>query len=296
MLDANRADLPGCGGLPFQTIDPEHQDRLRSLYCNWLYKLMSAMKGKRDVAPEWINGDTGFLHFYRALAPSWFPGAQLSRRRRDPSTGEIVEVDGNLPYSPGTCEWATPEENFRDRQGNLENDLNHYRVESDWVTVNQVAAACGISPTVARARLRNGWNRWDDLLLPEGSRRKTHRVQRRYYLISGIDKPMSLGELYRYAETEHLPVTYKTISTRLESGVRDADALFSPTKKNYCRNTGRRYDIEGEQLTAHEIRQRVPERVRHLVGSRLSRGCRTWEGLRRTPREGRSQYRSTRGD
>lgn len=281
MRDSNRSDLPGCVDTALESLDPDRPDRVHALYCNWVHKFLGLSTGKRDMAPDWVDPLAGFKAFYRDLSPTWFPGAQLARRRRD-SSGEVVEVDGLLPYGPGTCEWVTPEENQADlRRASSSSRLRTWCVEGDIVTTADVAETCGISMSLAYARLLNGWDTWDALAKPKGAR-KPRSVAVRKYRIAGLEGVWTAGDLYRLAASYGLG--YKTISARLERGVRDAAPLFAPQQNVGNRlGTGRQYLVDGRLYTTAELREILPPEVHHLLYSRLHLGWDTLEDLARDP-------------
>lgn len=264
----------GCAGLRLDDIDSENPSRCTALYRVWLWKHLGMAKGTRDLCPEWADPEVGFLRFYACLAPSWFAGAVLARRYRDSRTGDVIQVDGNLPYSPSTCEWATRDENYQDF---ARARARSWMIEGEKVTTREVADRLGVNMNVAYGRLHNGARTWEELQRRKGTR----RPQVRYYEVEG--ERVTLADVRNRVAAEGLSISSRSLQCRLASGDRTWERLLRPQVRRAPRlaSANKPYLVDGHAYSLREVQARLSPECAEAAAWRLPRGWNTWDQLER---------------
>lgn len=258
-------------------LDPQDSGRAAALYRSWLWKIYSDGLGTRSLCKRWASPEDGFDRFYEDMSPTWFQGAVLARRYRNPVTGVIIQVDGTLPYSPATCEWVTARENADDLR---KTTVCRWLVEGEIVTTEDVARRCGIGVPQAYSRLSRGKRTWEQLTRVSSSG-GYGRPRARVYNVEGDE--VTVKDVRRRAAERGVELTTKAVQCRLQHGDRTWDRLLRPQSRRAPRldSPRKRYEVDGKMYTLQDVQARLPKDQAEAAAWRLPKGWSTWEDLQR---------------
>jgi hypothetical protein len=83
-----------------------------------------------------------------------------------PHGTSIERIDNSKPYSPDNCKWATKTEQQQNRSSNI-----YVEIDGEKFCLKEACRIKNVKYSRAKARVSNGWNPLDAIMLPAFSRR-----------------------------------------------------------------------------------------------------------------------------